>query len=319
MEATVARRSRRKAGFLESLLAVFIAAVTLASLALTALLGVTYPDAVRLSSVGVGAIMAVYVLSVGISLAHARFPAARPRSSKAGAKTRAAHLPRGLVRRIDRRAGQRIRSHGALLARKRSQSWDPQARGRIDQAKWRREQDVFIDDVILEGVPEVHRKALKRRDGLISAWRRRIDAAVNQQDDARASAGHGIDFRPGMEGFEYEAYCARVLTDAGWKVWNKGDSGDQGVDLVAERGGVLIAIQCKRYRGSVGNSAVQEIYAGRLTVDARARAAVVSNADYTRSAKELATATGVLLLHHDELPQLADLVAKTPAVMRKAA
>jgi restriction system protein len=315
----VARRSRRKPTFLESLLATYITAVAVVAAALTAGLQIEPPDAVRLAAIGVGAVMAVYVLSAGMAAARRRFPTASSRSTGGRTSTRRQKLPRGLVRRIDRRSGQRIRSHGGALARKRAQCWNPQSRDRLDHVKWTREQDEFIDDVLLEGVAEPHKRALKRRAGLIAAWRRRIDAAANGHDRARADAGHGIDFRPGMEGFEYEAYCARILTEAGWKVWNKGDSGDQGVDLVAERGDVIVAIQCKRYRGSVGNSAVQEIYAGRLTVDARARAAVVSNADYTRSAKELAEATGVLLLHHEELLSLADLVARRPAVVSKAA
>jgi restriction system protein len=300
------------------LLATFIAGVTLLSLALTASLQVDYEDAVRLSAVGMALLLSGYVLATAIDLAHKRFPArVRRKTGRAGAAK--PPLPQGLVRRIDRRAGQRIRAHAAELSRERSQCWDPTARGRVDQEKWTRAQDAFIDKVLLEGVAESHRKALKRRGGLIAAWRRRIEAAANEHDRARASAGRGVDFRPGMEGFEYEAYCARVLTEAGWKVWNKGDTGDQGVDLIAEGKGVIVAIQCKRYRGTVGNEAVQQIFAGRLTVSPKARAAVVTNADYTRSAKELAEAAGVLLLHHDDLPQLAELLEKGAPALKKAA
>jgi len=315
----VSHRRRRKPSFLEALLAVFIAGVTLASMILTATLDLDFPDAVRLSAVGMAAVLSVYVLSVGLKLAHRRFPAAPRHAGKGHHKP--VHVPRGLARRIDRRAGKKIRNHGAMLARLRGNCWDPNAPGKIDAAKWTRAQDEFIDEVLLDGVKPVLREAMKRRARLIGGWRRRIDAAVNEQDHARASAGHGVDFRPGMDGFEYEAYCARVLTEAGWKVWNKGDTGDQGVDLVAQRGDTVVAIQCKRYRGSVGNAAVQEIYAGRLTVGAEARAAVVTNAHYTRSAKELAAATHVLLLHHDELPQLAEIVAhgQSPAALREAA
>jgi restriction system protein len=310
----VARPVWRRAGFLESLAATYIAGVIVLALLITPLLGVTFTDAVRLSVVGVGALMAVYVLNVGFVLARRRLAprgvARRPGAKRAKSAHQGPRLSRGKVRHIDRRAGQRIRHHAALLARKRAQCWDPQARNRTDEAKWAREQDAFIDDVLLEGVPDAHKKALKRRGRLIAAWRRRIDAAVDEQDRARANIGRGIHFKPGMEGFEYEAYVSRVLSEHGWKVWNKGDSGDQGVDVVAEGYGVIVAIQCKRYQGSVGNSAVQEIYAGRLIIDPRARAAVCTNAEYTRSAKQLAAATGVLLLHHDDLPKLSKLVAK---------
>lgn len=311
----MARPVWRSAGYLETLSAAFIAGVVVVSAVITPVLGVDYPDGVRLAIVGVGALMAVYVLNVGFTLAGLRLSAATrrtPRSSTSRQRRKGPRLSRGLVRRIDRRAGQRIRQHGALLARKRAQCWDPQSRNRTDEAKWNREQDEFIDKILLEGLPEAHQSALKRRSRLIAAWRRRIEAAASEQDRARANVGKGLHFQPGMEGFEYEAYVSRILTEQGWKVWNKGDSGDQGVDVVAEGFGVIVAIQCKRYQGSVGNSAVQEIYAGRLIIDARARAAVCTNAEYTRSAKQLAAATGVLLLHHDDLPKLREMVEKTP-------
>jgi len=333
-EQPVARRSRRKPSFIESLSAVFLAGVTLLALVLTLGLGVEPTDAVRLAVVGAAAMLSVSVLSMAATMAgdmmfggarsraRSRTQSGRSRSSsrsKSQRKRTQTRVPRGLVRRIDRRAGKLIRKHRDVLARKRQQACHHHEYGCIDHAKWKREQDTFIDTVILEGVSDGNRTALKRRARLINAWRRRIDAAASEAERSRADAGVGMDFRPGMDGSEYEAYCARILVEAGWKVWNKGDSGDQGVDLVAERDGVTVAIQCKRYRSSVGNSAVQEIYAGKATVSASAMAAVVTNAPYTRSAKELAGVTGVFLLHHDELPQLVDIVSGSGPVLAAAA
>lgn len=341
-EQPVARRSRRKPSFIESLSAVFLAGVTLLALVLTLGLGVEPTDAVRLAVVGAAAMLSVSVLSMAATMAgDMMFGGARSRtrsgrsrsSSRSGARSKSksgsrsttsrkrtqTRVPRGLVRRIDRRAGKLIRKHRDVLARKRQQACHHHEYGCVDHAKWKREQDTFIDTVILEGVSDSNRTALKRRARLVNAWRRRIDAAASEAERSRADAGVGMDFRPGMDGSEYEAYCGRILAEAGWKVWNKGDSGDQGVDLVAERDGVTVAIQCKRYRSSVGNSAVQEIYAGKATVSASAMAAVVTNAPYTRSAKELAGVTGVFLLHHDELPQLDDIVSGSGPVLAAAA
>jgi restriction system protein len=45
---------------------------------------------------------------------------------------------------------------------------------------------------------------------------------------------------------------------------------------------------------------VQQVVASRLHEHA-AKAVVVSNANYTRAARQLAATTDVLLLHHDEL------------------
>ena len=68
-------------------------------------------------------------------------------------------------------------------------------------------------------------------------------------------------------------------------------------------------LQCKLYSRPVGNNAVQQAIAGQR-FELATHAVVVSNAAFTRSARELAAAAGVLLLHHDELPSLGERFAK---------
>jgi restriction system protein len=70
-------------------------------------------------------------------------------------------------------------------------------------------------------------------------------------------------------------------------------------DIIAERDGKRIVVQCKFYSKPVGNKAVQEA-AARLHGRAD-KAIVVSNAAYTKAARQLAGTTGVILLHHDDL------------------
>lgn len=113
-------------------------------------------------------------------------------------------------------------------------------------------------------------------------------------------------------GNDYEAYCAEGLKVTGWNVINKGGSGDQGVDLIAERNGYRVAIQCKFYSSPVGNAAVQEVIAGK-TFESATHAAVVSNATFTTAARQLASSAGVLLLHHEQLIDLESLLAKPAA------
>ena len=61
--------------------------------------------------------------------------------------------------------------------------------------------------------------------------------------------------------------------------------------------------QCKLYSSPVGNKAVQEALAGKA-FESCDLAFVVSNADYTRAAIELASTTGVHLIHYSELSAL---------------
>jgi restriction system protein len=101
----------------------------------------------------------------------------------------------------------------------------------------------------------------------------------------------------------YEQYCADRLAENGWKVRVTKASGDQGADIVCEAVGKRLVVQCKLYTGSVGNAAVQEVIAAREFEQSNL-AAVVSNAVYTNSAKQLGSTARVYLLHHDEIKDL---------------
>ena len=79
-----------------------------------------------------------------------------------------------------------------------------------------------------------------------------------------------------------------------------GASRDQGADLIAERGGDRLVVQCKLLSRPVGNYAVQEVVAARSHHLCN-RAAVVSNQRFTASAIELAATNNVELWHWSEL------------------
>src|SRR5690606_1984973 len=110
-----------------------------------------------------------------------------------------------------------------------------------------------------------------------------------------------------MTGHDYERFVGNLVGDCGWGVQVTKGSGDQGADVIAERDGVRVVIQCKLYASTVGNKAVQEVYAAKTFYDCD-YACVVSNAGYTPSARKIASRTGVHLLHHDEIgAYLSDL------------
>lgn len=118
------------------------------------------------------------------------------------------------------------------------------------------------------------------------------------------------DYHDGMSGVEYEHFCVDVLLASDWQVRTTKNTGDQGVDLIATQGNQIVAIQCKKSQTNIGNKAIQEIVAGakHYGIDNKA---VVSNAEYTISARALANTNGVLLLHHYDLQSL-DALLKRP-------
>ncbi|MFH5923445.1 restriction endonuclease [Roseomonas xinghualingensis] len=116
---------------------------------------------------------------------------------------------------------------------------------------------------------------------------------------------------PSLTPRQFEQHCADVLAARGWSVTVGRGSGDQGVDVLARKGGRSVVLQCKLYSRPVGNKAVQEALAGCGYAGADG-AAVVSNAAFTAAAHALAARTGVLLLHVSDLPR-ADTLFQFPA------
>lgn len=103
----------------------------------------------------------------------------------------------------------------------------------------------------------------------------------------------------GLDGLAFEYWSAELLRQLGCtEVEVTKASGDQGVDILAQSGGVTYAIQCKRYASNLNNSSVQEVYAGKQMYQ-RDVGAVITNQYFTDSAKELAESTGILLWDRD--------------------
>lgn len=107
-----------------------------------------------------------------------------------------------------------------------------------------------------------------------------------------------------FEGLEFENWCANLLRKNGFfNVEVTKASGDQGVDILAEKNEIKYAIQCKCYSSDLGNSPVQEVHAGKSMYNCHV-GAVMTNRYFTSGAKELAKATGVLLWDRDKLLQM---------------
>ena len=118
----------------------------------------------------------------------------------------------------------------------------------------------------------------------------------------------GASFREDMTPEEFEHYCAAVLKERSWKARVTQMSGDQGVDIVADKGGFRIAVQCKKYSKPVGNQAVQEVVAAMAHVGAQ-RGVVVTTRGYTPAAVKLAASNQVLLLLHSDLHRIDKLLS----------
>lgn len=107
-----------------------------------------------------------------------------------------------------------------------------------------------------------------------------------------------------MSGVEFEQFCIQLLKANDFSnVSATKASGDQGIDILAEKDSIKYGIQCKCYRSNIGNAAVQEAYSGSKFYNCHV-AVVLTNRSFTPAAVELAKKTGVILWDRQKLMQL---------------
>lgn len=97
-----------------------------------------------------------------------------------------------------------------------------------------------------------------------------------------------------MSGLEFEQFISDYFHQKGYHTEITKGSGDQGIDVIAEKGSIRIGIQVKCYSGNVGNAAVQEAVAGKAFYKLD-KVMVITNSHFTSSAVELAQVNNVIL------------------------
>ncbi len=97
-----------------------------------------------------------------------------------------------------------------------------------------------------------------------------------------------------MGGAQFEVFVADLFKAMGHRAVVLGGVGDQGVDVIVNRRGERIAVQCKNHKRPVGNRPVQEVFAGAQHHRC-VEAWVVAPAGYTSGAIALARSTDVSL------------------------
>lgn len=193
---------------------------------------------------------------------------------------------------IGRRAIEITNEHSSVLIRKRITGSTKDEFGVEKREKWRSDLQYFINEVLLPALQanwsEEHISYAFEETDIVNS----IDAHIANLSTQKVDT-HSIP--DGMDPYEFEGLCAKVLRDHGWDASPTSGSGDQGADVIAKKSGKTLVLQCKLYSQPVGNKAVQEVIAAKSYYGAD-HAAVVTNASYTVSAKDLAHVSGVSLL-----------------------
>jgi restriction system protein len=187
------------------------------------------------------------------------------------------------------------------LVTRRAQLIRVDSYGRAICDHWTKEIEYFIDSQI---VPILSQNELQ----ILGQERPQIAQLVTRCTyDASQTTAALQEFSTSLTPAEFEQFCAAQLQRLGWDARVTTASRDQGVDVVAERSGVRVVLQCKLYSNPVGNKAVQEVTAAKNHERAH-YAAVVTNSRYTVPAEQLAATNGVLLLHYSDLARLDEIL-----------
>jgi len=113
-----------------------------------------------------------------------------------------------------------------------------------------------------------------------------------------------------LSGVQFETWVADKLKANGFlDVRGTATTGDQGADIIAKVNNESVVIQVKRYQGAVGNSAVQQVIAARHYYRAT-HAWVITNSNFTNSARELAQKGGVQLIDGQALTRIDSFLAE---------
>lgn len=134
---------------------------------------------------------------------------------------------------------------------------------------------------------------------LIPYWIVKSSKGTKSKATPPARYSPGQSYSTNDLGQHYEIACARRLKRQGYRnVKLTPVTGDFGADILAnDIAGRLICFQCKCYSSNVGEDAVQEVISAVHYYGA-SYGVVITNADFTPKARELARAAGVALWPH---------------------
>lgn len=219
-----------------------------------------------------------------------------------------------LQKKVDALICAIIDKHKDTLYKKYKQTITIDDYGVANKTKWYVAIDYFIDNVVMkdEAIAETI-DVYAGDEGIALGVMSEVIASIVDKLIAQYSTEKEISSEhlqvdvDSLDPIAFEHYCADILNNNGWSAKVTQATGDQGIDVMGTYNGKKVVFQCKKYSNPVGNKAVQEANAGKGFEGAEV-AAVVTNNTYTPSARQLASAIGVYLLHYSELASFGGVI-----------
>lgn len=141
-------------------------------------------------------------------------------------------------------------------------------------------------------------------------WQRRAEERAYRQ---RLETARTIRQLLALTPSEFEEWTGLVFAKRGYRVTNMPDVGDHGIDLIVERKGERGVVQCKRYRGTVGEPVVRDLY-GTMIHENMNRAYLATTGRISRQAHKWSRGKPIELLDGERLVRLAQDVGVKPTL-----
>ena len=174
-----------------------------------------------------------------------------------------------------------------LIAHRKSVSYDEYGDQQFNEDLFSKELNILVDKLYPIG-----------REHALEIRQRLIQYAIDFYNNSKGSFDSAST--ENLTGIDFEIKLAQLFEQAGYIVTLTKKTGDQGADLIMKMNEKKIAVQAKYYTGAVGNKAVQEVIAAVGFYNAN-EGWVVTNSDFTKSAKELAIRHNITLINGNEL------------------
>lgn len=110
-----------------------------------------------------------------------------------------------------------------------------------------------------------------------------------------------VEYAASMDQDAYERFCEGLLKVDGWKTrLLPPEQRPEGVDLVGEKDGMIVAFQIRKAERPVGNRGVNVLNDNKDSLNAT-HAVIICNEEFVPSARNLASSLGVELWHHSDI------------------
>ena len=170
------------------------------------------------------------------------------------------------------------------------------------------EEDVFIieyNNIKLVLHKTVYEE-LKEYTELVEEHKDYFESVYESQSEGVINNNNSLD---NMTGIEFEHFCKKMLEKIGFRVETTKTSGDGGIDLIAYSSQAFISgkyiVQCKRYKGSVGEPVIRDLYGVVMSENAN-KGILITTGTFTSSAINFANGKPIELIDHDKLIQICN-------------